>query len=55
MAIDVWRMLGCELDWNGLAVACEIYGIDDVETLVQMLMDIREEAHKHAEQRAKHG
>lgn len=34
--------MGGEIDWNALPVVAEIFGIDDIESLVFQLVEIRE-------------
>lgn len=40
LAVRVWNM--CGLDWAGLPVVCEILGVEDVESLVEQLIEIRD-------------
>ena len=37
----MWNLLG-GLDWAGLPIAAEMYGVDDVDALVRDLATIRE-------------
>lgn len=34
--------MGGEIDWNALPVVAEIFGIEDIESLVFQLVEIRE-------------
>lgn len=45
MAIDAWNLLG-GLEWGGLPTAVEMLGVEDPETLVQLLAHIRNEMRK---------
>jgi hypothetical protein len=37
----VWNLLG-GIDWNGLPLVCEMFGIEDVEQLVRDLVTVRD-------------
>jgi hypothetical protein len=41
-AILVWNMCGGSIDWQALPIACEIYGITDIEQMIFNLMLIKE-------------
>jgi len=38
----VWNFLGGDIDWHGLPVAVELFGIHDVEALIMALIVIRD-------------
>lgn len=42
LAIRAWNMLGARIDWQGLAITCEILGITDIELLISQLEAIRD-------------
>jgi hypothetical protein len=48
LATHVWNMLG-GLDWAGLPVAAELYGITDIDSLVRHLIVIRDYRHEHSQ------
>jgi hypothetical protein len=41
IACKVWQMLG-GLDWLGLEIAAERFGVDDIEVLITQLETIRD-------------
>lgn len=40
-------MLG-GLEWSGLPIACEMYGVDDVDSLIRDLVTIRDKTQEMA-------
>jgi hypothetical protein len=41
--------MGGEIDWNGLPVICEMYGVNDVEIMIVLLETIRDSQRKAAD------
>jgi len=41
----VWNLLGGEIDWAGLPVVAELFGITDIELLIKQLALIRDFHH----------
>jgi hypothetical protein len=41
LALQVWNLLG-GIDWSGLPLAAEMFGIEDVEQLVRDLVTVRD-------------
>lgn len=46
-AVKAWNLMGCRLDWAALPIVAELFGIDDVETLITQLVALRD--HQNAE------
>ena len=41
-AVDVWNMLGGEIDWSALPIVVELLGINDADVLIRDLIVIRD-------------
>lgn len=37
----IWNKLGGEMDWNGIALLCELHDVTDPEALIDDLISIR--------------
>jgi len=48
-AVEVWNMLGGELDWTALPILVELLAIQDADTLIRDLLVIRDEQAKKRE------
>jgi hypothetical protein len=44
----VWNAIGGVIDWQGLPVVAELFGITDIEQLIFDLITIRENQNKGA-------
>ncbi len=39
--VEVWNLMGGQIDWNALEPLCEMLGIDDPDALVRGLVQLR--------------
>ncbi len=42
LAIEAWNMMGGTIDWTGLPVIAEIFGIADIELFIRQIILIRD-------------
>lgn len=42
LAVNAWNLMGGVIDWAALPVVVEMFGVDDVDSLVRDLVTIRE-------------
>jgi len=41
IAVEVWNLMGGQIDWSAVPVVVPLFGIEDVELLISQLLAIR--------------